>query len=196
MIRRGLITLFTFFFLFWLFWPRAWLPSGTDAITPLEILSPNSEMIADDGLSSPDDAVILLLAPDQEAFPGARVLRTAGVPYVTTRDLSAALTHRFVFLPSGEKTVRMSARDRARLGAFVAGGGTLVVQAAGPLQWPELTGLQSAAPSRRRRRLVFVEGSDSGFRNLTRPEQKEIRLASPSIGDGVWTSALIPRPGA
>lgn len=196
MIRRSALALLTFLFLFWLLWPREWLPARVNSLTPLEIGSPNEELIADAPAFSPNGASILLLAPDQEAFAAARVLDAAGVPFTTTRDLASALARRLVVVPAGERAMRLSFDQRELLKTFVANGGTLVVQAAGARPWPELTGLESASPSRRRRRLVFLTAADAGLRALTRPEQREIRLASDATGDGIWTSALTPRAGA
>ncbi|MFI5344893.1 MAG: hypothetical protein ACHQ51_00820 [Elusimicrobiota bacterium] len=194
MIRRFILTALTFLFLFWLFWPRAWLPSGALTIARLEVLSPNTDMIADARDFASGDAAILLLAPDQEAFAAGRVFRSAGIPFMTTRDTGEAFTHRLVIIPAGDHGMRLSARERARLGAYVAGGGTLIMQVLGPVQWGDLTGLESISPSRGRRRLIFVPAADDGFRYLNLPELQEVRLASNAIGDGVWSAALKPRP--
>lgn len=196
MIRRSLLGLSSFLFLFWLLWPRAWLPSFVSVPPSLLIASADAELLADDGDASPDAAAILLLASDQEAFAAARVLRSAGVPFVVTRGVAEALAHRLVIVPAGERAMRLPQEDRLALGAFAANGGTLVVQAAGQAPWPELTGLESAAPSRRRRRLAFRADSDDGFRLLTRPELREVRLASDAVSEGIWTAALTPRRGA
>jgi len=193
MIRRAVLVSLLSLFLFWLLWPRAWLPSGASAVTALEIRSPNDELLADARDFSAKDAVILLLAPEHEAFASARVLRAAGVPFIVTRDLLSAITHHMIVVPAGEHTLRLPARDRARLGAFVAGGGTIVFQATGVIQLLDLTGVSGGEASRRRRRINFTQLSDDGFRYLTRPELREIRLASDAIEEGFWTSSLRPR---
>jgi hypothetical protein len=196
MIRRFILGALSFAFLFWLLWPRAWLPSIEARAPRLEIASSDEDLLSDPGGRSPDAVAILLLAPDQDAFGAARILRAAGVPFLTTRSMADALSRRIVLVPAGERAMRVNPEDRDLLRAFVAKGGILIVQAQGQSPWPELTGLESASPSRSRRRIVFRPQSDDGFRLLTHPELREIRLASDAVSEGIWTSGLTARRGA
>lgn len=196
MIRRLLLDLLGACFLFWLLCPRAWLPARRHGFLPLAVPSMNAALLSDAAADSPDAVAVVLLAPDQDAFAAARVLRSAGVPFTVTRDLDAALRHRMVFVPGGEKAIHLTTEQRVSLRVFVNAGGTLIVQSAGLPVWPELTGVAVSAPSRGRRLIDFRPRADAGFRDLTSPGLRTVRLASDSVSEGIWTAGLTPRRGA
>ncbi|MDE2491983.1 MAG: DUF4350 domain-containing protein, partial [Elusimicrobia bacterium] len=188
MTRRAISIGLAAAYLFWLLWPRPWMPRR-EPRAPSALAGARVPDAAPDRAAS--QAAVLLLAPDETPFAAERVLRAAGVPFTRTSSLDAALAHRLVLVPLGEKAPRMSREERLRLRAFVEDGGTLVVQTAGLLPWPEITGLDSAAPSRRRGRIVFRPQADLALRALP-PGGEELTLTARGTARGIWTAGLTP----
>ncbi len=210
MIRKALLQLAATLFLFWLLWPREWIPrewrfaaggpgaaarEGAPAAPEIGTAARAAEQAALLPDRSPDQVAILLLDASQDALAAERALRAAGAPFTVTSDLGAALGHRLVFVPAGDRRMSLNRADVERLSAYVSGGGVLAVQATALAPWPDLTGVARVAASRSRRRIRFRAGADPGFGFLVRPEQLEIPLASSSTEAGVWTGGLTARPG-
>jgi hypothetical protein len=187
--RLVLLRVGTFLFLFWLFWPRAWMPRATQA--QLDELGSAGGPLLEAPPRVPGQAVILLLAPDEDAFPAARVLRSAGVPFGVSRDVSALSGRRLAVVPLAEKMPRLNDADRRALKRFVTEGGTLFIQTTGLLPWPELTALQSVSPKRTRRLLLFRRQADPALEVLP-PALRRISLSDASVSKGPWTAGLNP----
>jgi peptidoglycan/xylan/chitin deacetylase (PgdA/CDA1 family) len=215
-IRHLMLWLTALLFLFWLLWPRAWIPSSwrydaaggaaaaaaaaraariEEPETPGAAVARVNEETAREPERSSDQVAVLLLVPTQDAFPAERTLRAAGVPFMVTRDLTAALAHRIVFVPASDHRMDLKKSDVERLRAFVSAGGTFVLQETALSPWPDLTGVARVAPARSRRRISFRPEADPGFALLDRPEELVIPLASPATETGVWTGALTVRRG-
>ena len=209
MIRRVMLWLSALLFLFWLLWPRAWIPRSwrydddgfappeADAgpETPRAAAARTDEESAREPERSPDQIAVLLLNAWQDAFAAERTLRAAGAPFMVTRELGAALAHRIVFVPAGDRRMNLKKTDAERLRAYVSAGGTLVLQETALAPWPDLTGIARVDPSRTRHRISFRPGADPGFAFLDRPEELVIPLASPATSEGPWTAGLTVRRG-
>ncbi len=87
-----------------------------------------------------------------------QALTSMGVPVVVTGDPTAALKARVVILGVGAETLV----DQAVLSAYVAGGGTLILQAPTSPALLQLAGLTNPIASTTRSTLVFA-GSDDEF---------------------------------
>ncbi len=140
----------------------------------------------------PEQVAILLLRPEQEALPAARALEPAGVPFTVTTDRPAAFRHRVVFVPFGEKAVRLDEKLRSSFSDFVSSGGVLVLQVPPENPWSWLTGVESAAPSRQRKKLSFRLLADPIFAKLVEPEEQWLPLGAPDSSEAIWTQGLRP----
>jgi hypothetical protein len=144
----------------------------------------------------PEQIAVLLLNADQEALPVSRTLEPVGVPFAVCLDTASAFRHRVVFIPFGDRPVRMTEGLRGSLQAFVATGGLLVLQTPPENTWSWLTGLESVSPGRKRKRLSFMTMADPIFSHLTEPEQQSIVLAAHSPSEAIWSNGLKPLDGS
>ncbi|MFA6030708.1 MAG: polysaccharide deacetylase family protein [Elusimicrobiota bacterium] len=156
--------------------------------------SENPRLLEERPLRDDGGVAVLLLRPDQEALAAARVLEAAGLPFGVTKDLSAAVRHPLVFIPSGDRSIRPDAQEKKVLRDFVEGGGTLVLQTPPDLM-REFTGLHSEKPRRSRRALSLQAFGDEGFALLDAAELRDLPLASPATRQGIWTHGLVPASG-
>jgi len=119
-------------------------------------------------------------------------LSEMGVPFFITRDLDQALKHRLVMIYPTADGRTFTEAQIARLTQHVQNGGSIfaVNVFAGGLR--AIFGFHDYAASRRRYRVDFVDASDPITRYLNRPEEKEVRLGDPKLGDIFWTNGYTP----
>jgi len=165
-------------------------------VPPDALASPNEGLIQGHPDLMPEQVAVLLLRKSEQAFPAARVLEAAGLPFTVTRDAEAALRHRMVFVPLDDQPTRLPRSGREAFRQYVSSGGVLILQMPAADLWPELTGLARSQASRSRRGLVWRAMSDPGLALFDRPEELTVPLASSRVRLGPWSAALFPLPGS
>lgn len=134
--------------------------------------------------TSPDNPLALVHA-----------LKEMGIPFLITRNLEQALTHRLVILYPSVDSHTFNQAQAERLTTFVKAGGYVFAQNVFWGGFQELFGFREFNPSRKRYHLAFA-GTDPILKYLNRPEERETRLGSESYREIIWSNGYIPRSGA
>ena len=179
-------------------WKRTSPPFETKAAPLLPIRHEHVDPTREFPDRFPLQVAVLWTAPDtssENPLPLVHALKEMGIPFLITRDLGQALTHRLVILYPGVDAHTFNQDQAKELTTFVQNGGSVFAQNVfwGGLR--DLFGFREFQPSRKRYHLAFV-GKDPVMKYLNRPEERELRLGSESYGEIFWSNGYVLSGGA
>lgn len=125
---------------------------------------------------------------DENVLSMTHSLGEMGIPFFVTRNFDEALHHRLLILYPAVDGQTFNAAQLSQLRSHVERGGSVfaVNVLAGGAR--EIFGFTSSSASRRRYRAKFKGGADEILRYLNRPEELDVPLGNPRVGDIFWTN--------
>lgn len=115
------------------------------------------------------------------------IIRTIGVPYIVTTDLSEAVQHPIIITGSRIEELSFNASERSQLIAYVQNGGVLITSNLRDTNLFALCGITSRATSNTLYEINFNTNSASVFDLIDDPLETTVSIGNPANGFSFYT---------